>query len=305
MKKQFIVILLCYAVNGIFPWSAVLFRPRDDIKAYLIRMIKEERKSIDGAMYMLTDKDVAQALVDAYVRGVKVRLVLDQISMGEKYGKGLFLQQSGIEVFVHAVPNINVFLLPIMHHKFFIFGSLLPMLNWILAKKTPSLHINFKMVEVSGYLGYYVAGYYFSKYEVGKKTRYLLYFLGIISLLATVVCTYILSINSNKFNEFFYQYSLPNTMFVAYAVFLLVKKCIEKIDFREKTINTIQYISNCTFGIYLVHDFFISFSMSLKIGTLSFTPILSVPSLSFAYYFLSFILVVGIKQIPKLNKLIL
>ncbi len=122
MKKQFIVILLCYAVNGIFPWSAVLFRPRDDIKAYLIRMIKEERKSIDGAMYMLTDKDVAQALVDAYVRGVKVRLVLDQISMGEKYGKGLFLQQSGIEVFVHAVPNINVFLLPIMHHKFFIFG---------------------------------------------------------------------------------------------------------------------------------------------------------------------------------------
>ncbi len=99
-----------------------MFRPRDDIKAYLIQLIQEERFSIDAAVYMLTDKSIAQELVNAYVRGVKVRLVLDQISMGEKYGKGLWLQQSGIPIFVHQAANLNAFFMPIMHHKFFIFG---------------------------------------------------------------------------------------------------------------------------------------------------------------------------------------
>ena len=106
----------------IFGFSQVYFTPRDDIKAQLIRLISEERVSIHGAMYMLTDKSVAQALAEAYVRGVKIYLVLDQISMGEKYGKGLFLQNSGIVVAVHKTAGGNAFSMPIMHHKFFIFG---------------------------------------------------------------------------------------------------------------------------------------------------------------------------------------
>lgn len=115
-------ILLCLSAQVFYSFNQVYFTPRDDIKSYLIKLIQEERLSIDAAMYMLTDKAIAQELVSAYVRGVKVRLVLDQISMGEKYGKGLFLQNNGITVFVHRAPSLNLFLMPIMHHKFFIFG---------------------------------------------------------------------------------------------------------------------------------------------------------------------------------------
>ena len=107
MNARLIFISLCFVYNCLFSFSQVFFRPRDDMKAHLIQLIQEERFSIDAAVYMLTDKSIAQELLNAYIRGVKVRLVLDQ---------------SGIPVFVHQAVSLNPFCMPIMHHKFFIFG---------------------------------------------------------------------------------------------------------------------------------------------------------------------------------------
>lgn len=102
--------------------SRVYFTPRDNIRSKLIELIKHERKSIDAAVYMFTDKGVAEALIEAYVRGVTINLVLDQISMSERFGKGSMLQNNGVPLYVHRVSNYNPFSMPIMHHKFFIFG---------------------------------------------------------------------------------------------------------------------------------------------------------------------------------------
>lgn len=121
LQKSIVCCLFAYASFS-FSLCQMFFTPRDDIRTHLISLIKQERKSIDAAIYMLTDKTVAQELIDAYVRGVKVTLVLDQISMSEKFGKGIFLQKNGATVFVHRTENYNPFSMPIMHHKFFIFG---------------------------------------------------------------------------------------------------------------------------------------------------------------------------------------
>ena len=121
-KFKFLFCFVLLYVSSLFSLCTVYFTPRDDIKAHLLELIKSERKSIDAAMYMLTDKTVAQAIVDAYVRGVKVNLVLDQISMSERFGKGLFLQKNGISVFPFYTSSSSNFFMPIMHHKFFIFG---------------------------------------------------------------------------------------------------------------------------------------------------------------------------------------
>lgn len=120
IARLFLIVL--FHISSALAWNQVYFTPRDDIKTQLITLIKEERLSIDAAVYMMTDKLIAQALIEAYVRGVKIRLVLDQISMGEKYGKGLLLQNSGITIFVHKAASLNPFCAPIMHHKFFVFG---------------------------------------------------------------------------------------------------------------------------------------------------------------------------------------
>lgn len=122
VKYKISFLLLLYSAS-IVSLCHTLFTPRDDIKSYLLQVIKHERKSIDCAIYMFTDKVVAQALIDAYLRGVTVRIVLDHISMGERYGKGLMLQNNNVTVFVHYASNYNPFTMPIMHHKFFIFGA--------------------------------------------------------------------------------------------------------------------------------------------------------------------------------------
>ena len=122
-SKKSLFFLLSFYVFSLQGFCKVFFRPRDKIKDALIQLIKEERKSIDVAMYMFTDKVIAQELIDAYVRGVRVRAVLDQISMGERYGKGVFLRSNGVTVLEHVAPNPKAFSLPIMHHKFFVFGQ--------------------------------------------------------------------------------------------------------------------------------------------------------------------------------------
>ena len=120
--KLFFAFFVTMHVSCLFALCNVYFTPRDNIKSHLVELIKAERKSIDAAMYMLTDKVIAQSLVDAYVRGVRVTLVLDQVSMSEKFGKGLFLQKNGVSVIAYYSSSLNAFSMPIMHHKFFIFG---------------------------------------------------------------------------------------------------------------------------------------------------------------------------------------
>lgn len=120
--RIFITIVCLSYLFSLHGLCQVYFTPRDDMKAQLLELIKQERKSIDMAMYMFTDKVIAQALIDAYVRGVQVRVVLDQVSMSERFGKGLLLQKNGISIFVHKTSQTNPFSMPIMHHKFVIFG---------------------------------------------------------------------------------------------------------------------------------------------------------------------------------------
>lgn len=83
--------------------------------------IEAEKKSIHGAMYMFTDKKVAQALVNAKNRGVTIQLIIDQISM-TSYGKGKFLQEQGISIMVHRTQEFNPYTMALMHHKYFVFG---------------------------------------------------------------------------------------------------------------------------------------------------------------------------------------
>jgi phosphatidylserine/phosphatidylglycerophosphate/cardiolipin synthase-like enzyme len=97
------------------------FTPQDNVQQILIDYIASEKKSIYCAMYMFTDQKIANALVDAFARGIDVQVVLDQVSMS-KVGKGKFLQIHNIPVVVHTCDSCSPFSMSLMHHKFFIFG---------------------------------------------------------------------------------------------------------------------------------------------------------------------------------------
>ena len=120
--KRFWLIFLLTAYSSLqLAFSQVFFTPGDDITALCIAMIEAEQKSICGAVYMFTDKKIAQAIVNAHQRGVHIQMILDQISM-VSCGKGKFLQEHGVPVFVHRTEGFNPYTMALMHHKFFIFG---------------------------------------------------------------------------------------------------------------------------------------------------------------------------------------
>jgi surface polysaccharide O-acyltransferase-like enzyme len=159
------------------------------------------------------------------------------------------------------------------------------------------------LVEVQGYVGYFIAGYYFSQYESSSKMKRLIYISGIFSLITTVVFTRLLSAYENKATGFFNDYLLLNTALAAFFIFILVKKYISRIAISEKNMKRIEYISNCTFGIYLIHPFFIDILHTSLIARFHVN-LLSVPLLAVLYFVLSLLVSVVIKQMPVLNKYI-
>jgi len=76
-----------------------LFSPQDKPTNTLIACIKEAKKSIHAAVYCLTDKKIAQELIDAKKRGVDVKLVLDPMS-ADRFGKAEMLAAGGVPVFI-------------------------------------------------------------------------------------------------------------------------------------------------------------------------------------------------------------
>jgi len=120
--KRYILLFLCLVYGAYnFGLCTAFFAPNDNLTALLIESIQAEKKSIYAAVYMFTDKKIAQSLIDAQKRGVDVQVVIDQISMSS-YGKGKFLQDNGITVFIHKTQEFNQYCTPLMHHKFFVFG---------------------------------------------------------------------------------------------------------------------------------------------------------------------------------------
>ena len=101
--------------------SIVYFSPDDKPQKHLIGYINGAKTRIYAAIYMFTDKKIAQALMDAKDRGIDVQIITDQTSVDSVYGKIFLLQEYGVKIFVF---NLNKrkgkfsWYDPIMHNKF-------------------------------------------------------------------------------------------------------------------------------------------------------------------------------------------
>ncbi|MEZ4235876.1 MAG: phospholipase D-like domain-containing protein [Myxococcota bacterium] len=77
----------------------VLFSPQHQpLTRAVVPRIAAARRSIDIAVFFLTHKEVAQALIDAHRRGVAVRVILDASGAANEYSKHDVLRLAGIPV---------------------------------------------------------------------------------------------------------------------------------------------------------------------------------------------------------------
>ncbi len=92
--------------------SGPFFCPEDHCSSVVIRWISKANSSIDLAMYSFTLDSICDALVNAYKRGVNVRVILEknQINQWSEYSK---LKRNGIKVMLDRNPRY-------MHNKFMV-----------------------------------------------------------------------------------------------------------------------------------------------------------------------------------------
>ena len=108
--------------------SEAYFSPGGGIQDQIIRRVHLAGSTIDIAMYSFTSEALAEALVDAHERGVKIRVIRDASQSHNKHDENAFLRAHGIDVRVMKGKNREIF-----HDKFAIFdGKLLETgsFNW-------------------------------------------------------------------------------------------------------------------------------------------------------------------------------
>ncbi len=106
------------------------------------------------------------------------------------------------------------------------------------------------------YAIYLVLGYYIDNYEIKKSLRIVIYILGVLGLFAHFFGTWWLSIADGSINGIFKDYANLPAITYSTAIFLMFKNI--NFDNAPKFImKTISFFRGQTFGVYLIHYFFI------------------------------------------------
>lgn len=179
----------------------------------------------------------------------------------------------------------------------FLFSSLLPTLSPFLGQAL-SLPMSWldrmELHLILGYVGYFVAGYYLKHYTLGRIAEFLIYIFGILGCVITVWGAL-----SGQLSLL--DYHSPNVALFAIVIFTLFRYVLGVSDERSRRRRLIG-ASRISFGIFLVHEFFIMLLEHFQITTLSFNPVAAVLAISAGVFLCSFIIVWPISKIPLLGR---
>ncbi|MFI5377987.1 MAG: phospholipase D family protein [Tepidisphaerales bacterium] len=87
------------------------FSPKGGCTDAIVATIGEARQTLDVQAYSFTSVPIAQAVVAACNRGVKVRVVLDKSERTDKYSSATFLKNHQVPVYIddqHAIAHNKI-----------------------------------------------------------------------------------------------------------------------------------------------------------------------------------------------------
>jgi surface polysaccharide O-acyltransferase-like enzyme len=188
---------------------------------------------------------------------------------------------------------------------FLVFGLVEPLVNSLMSKVAQFPYSFSTIQELTGYLGYYIAGYYFSVYDLRKIVRKVVYIGSALSIVFTIVVTYFYSQYTGTADEFVYDNLLVNTAFTAVAVFIGIKSFFTNCILSEKTKRVITSMSVNTFGIYLIHVIFLNLLAEYNVEYFTCSFFITIPFFTVLAFFLSYFSTLLIREIPLMNKYII
>ena len=121
MKKVVLVVILslwAFLISLAIAENEALFSPEESIKETLLKEMGSATSTLELAIHEITSLDLAQALLKAKQRGVKVRIIADSKQAKVKSSQITYLIRQGIVVKVVGGKEKGM-----MNHRFAIFDG--------------------------------------------------------------------------------------------------------------------------------------------------------------------------------------
>lgn len=165
----------------------------------------------------------------------------------------------------------------------FLFANLLPLWSafypdslWVRQLERLDIHL------VLGWAGCYVGGWYLRHYTIGRIPEFVLYALGILGLVLTLMGPRLLGGD----RALWYGYNTPNVVLTAAAFCTLFRYVLGVSEERSRK-RAVYEVGACAFGIYLFHQLWVLVFGWFGISMLSLPVVLAVPLFALIYFLLS------------------
>jgi len=190
----------------------------------------------------------------------------------------------------------------------FVFAIVIPSLSAIPALAdslavvaATKLNLHFVM----GYSFYFVGGYYLHQNALSRRTKVGLYLLGAAGVLFTWFITNHLSVREGAAVTRWLEFLCPQTAMTTLAIFVLLRNTVSNIRFRDTTVRRILTVSKYSFGVYLVHVFFLYIADRIDhAATRDIHPAVTIPLYTVFVLACSYAASAVLHRIPVLNRFI-
>ena len=158
---------------------------------------------------------------------------------------------------------------------------------------------------LTSHIFYYMLGFYLNKKNIRPLFRIIIYILGICGMIFTSEMTYYISFKKNIKMIFLYYPHYINVFFMSISIFIFFKHNFKGLKNKKSLKKFIEKLAGLTFGIYIIHPFVIEeLNIRIKLNTLSFDPLYSIPINSLITFIISLLIVYFFKFIPFINQYI-
>jgi len=173
-------------------------------------------------------------------------------------------------------------------------------------KELPSIlseYVKGLYLELAGsYATYYLLGYLLSTCEFRRKIyRYIIYLLSLIGLISTCVLRFKSSFKTRKNNGHFVDFYSVNVVLATTGLFVFhryeVSSIIDRLIRVKIFKNFLMSLSECSFGMYLIHMFILRAYTKLHVHVQTYNPLIWTPIFSVIVFFTCYIVIYLIRKI--------
>lgn len=159
---------------------------------------------------------------------------------------------------------------------------------------------NMHLYLLTGYIGYFLGGYFLHKVDIPKAGRYVLYVLGAAAFVFTIAATIISCRESQSYNDQWFLPSNMNVLFFAAGMFVCFK--YGRVPKGLEDSKWVPAMAKSAFFVYMIHPFFIEKLNLLGINVTSYPVALSIPVMTAGIFAVAMLLGWLAGKIPAVGK---